>query len=259
MNRLHLVCYADDTHGVKGGLFRERQERLVDSARNAGITHIHALRKADLQKTQEYNAHPEYFNLHPYQNGYAFKPVVIRSVVEKLSDGDILYYSDCIPQPIPSNVHHLVNWCISSGGWLFAEYGDPNRVWTKASVFRAMDCDSDRFRNCPHIVATWFMFVVSPETRKLLEEWCHYNTIQGVAEGGAHSHDTLGDPSEECTDYRESRWDQSILSNLVEKYHAASCFGMGFGQNKIPARFLLSMWTGSLLPAMLWRLMGRFK
>lgn len=120
-------------------------EELVRQVKGAGIKQVFSLRHDFLKQCPEFQNDLAYFNQHVYQNGHAFKPVVLKQLTQSLADGTHLFYCDCrklnlLPALIP-----LLKLNVAYGN-VIAQYGEANMRWTKNAVFRAMDCDNETYR-----------------------------------------------------------------------------------------------------------------
>jgi hypothetical protein len=168
---IHVVTYADDTHGVRGGLYVARQEAIRRDVERHRLARCQTYRFKDLQDCPEYKANPEYFALHPHANGHAFKPVILRKALESISNDEYVIYYDCSKFLPGRMVSMLRSLCDINNGVLFWQYGDPNVVWTKKAVFAACGDPQGHTMRAPHLVATWFMFKVNDDIRRLFDLW----------------------------------------------------------------------------------------
>lgn len=244
--QIHVVTYADDTHGVRGGLYVSRQEAICRDVERHGLARCLTYRFKDLQDCPEYKADPEYFALHPFANGHAFKPVILRKALKLIKDGEYLFYYDASKFLLGRTIGLLRKLCDAAGGVLTWQYGDPNVMWTKRAVFEACGDTDGSSRKAPHLASTWFLFKVDIRFRKLIDNWAEINCRRDVAEERQFSHTTVpGSVDWESDGYVSNRGDQSIFSVLCDLDKHTGFFGAGYGLNRSPKLFTLSMQIGS--------------
>ena len=244
--QVHVVTYADDSHGVRGGLYLARQEAIRRDVERHGLARCLTYRFKDLQDCPEYKADPEYFALHPFANGHAFKPVILRKALQSIKDGEYLFYYDASKFLLGRTIGLLRKLCDSAGGALTWQYGDPNVMWVKKAVFKACGDSNANSVNSPHLATTWFLFKVDTRFRHFITRWVGVNSLREVAEERGCSHSTFPSSAElESNRYIDNRGDQSIFSVLCNVYGYAGFFGAGYGFNRSPKLFVASMWTGS--------------
>lgn len=254
---VYLVTYADDCHGVRGGLYRQMQNQILQETRRCKVVRNLPFNFKDLIDTEEYNRDPAYFKLHPFANGHAFKPVIIRKALNLVEDGDFVLYYDCSRYSLGSTIPLLAALCVANGGALTWQYGDPNAMWVKKSVYEACGDYQMKFAKAPHLATTWFMFKVNPRLRQFVSIWADLNCKQEIAEEREFSHVSSGQSmGSELREYVDNRGDQSIFSVLCSVYGYSGFFGAGYGLNRAPKMFCLSMLIGSQLFRVLHRLRG---
>jgi hypothetical protein len=244
--QIHVVTYADDSHGVRGGLYVARQEAIRRDVERHALGSCVTYGFKDLQNCPEYKADPEYFALHPFANGHAFKPVILRKALESIKDGEYLFYYDASKFLLGRTIGRLRKLCDAAGGSLTCQYGDPNVMWTKRAVFEACGDTDGSSLNAPHLATTWFLFKVDARFRKFVDTWVEINCRRDVAEEREFSHAAIpGSVDWESDGYVSNRGDQSIFSVLCDLHRYAGFFGAGYGLNRSPKLFVASMWTGS--------------
>jgi hypothetical protein len=246
--KIHVVTYADDTHGVRGGLYVARQEAIRRDVERHGLASCMTYNFKDLQDCPEYKADPEYFALHPFANGHAFKPVILRKALESIKDGEYLFYYDASKFLPGRTIGTLRKLCDVAGGALTWQYGDPNVMWVKRAVFEACGDPELCSANAPHLATTWFLFKVDHRFRQFMDIWARINCRSEVAEEREFSHSTFPSSVEmESARFVDNRGDQSIFSVLCGLQGYTGFFGAGYGLNRSLRLFGLSMWIGSTI------------
>lgn len=244
LGQVHVVTYADDTYGVRDGLYAARQEAIRRDVEWHGLARCHIYNFKDLQERPEYKADPEYFALHPFASGHAFKPVILRKALESIKDGEYLFYYDASKFLPGRTIGLLRKLCEVSGGALTCQYGDSNIMWVKRAVFAACGDVEGSLMNEPHLATTWFLFKVDSRFRQFVSTWAELNCHREVAEEREYSHSSSSGRLESHR-YVDNRGDQSIFSVLCGLYNYPSFFGAGYGLNRSPKLFALSLGTGS--------------
>jgi hypothetical protein len=245
---VYVVTYADDSHGVRGGHYDQMQKQILRDIQRCESVRSLAFNFADLATTEEYKRDPHYFTLHPFANGHAFKPVILRKALDLIEDGDYLMYYDCSRYALANTIPLLVALCDANQGGLTWQYGDPNSMWVKKGVYEACGDMTCATANSPHLASTWFVFRVDSCFRKFTQSWAELNCRKEIAEERHYSHVTSSDSrSDEFSSYVENRGDQSIFSVLAAMHGYTGFFGAGYGFNRSPKLFLTSMWTGSAI------------
>jgi len=244
--QIHVVTYADDTHGLHGGLYVARQEAIRRDLERHGLARCLTYNFKDLQERPEYKADPEYFSLHPFANGHAFKPVVLRKALESIKDGEYLLYYDASKFLLGRTINLLQKLCDAAGGAFAWQYGDPNVMWVKRAVFEACGDSDCSAIDSPHLASGCFLFKVDALFRKFIKTWAEINCRREIAEERQYSHASY--PNSRKSEFRryiDNRGDQSIFSVLCNIYGYSGFFGAGYGLNRSPKLSVASMWTGS--------------
>ena len=209
--RIHFVTFATPA-------FRVRQWLLNRSALCFGkAVQLHVWTQAKLEQDGFTNRHSELFPNSVGFGWYAWKPYIILRALQKATEGDLVIYQDTgrrEPLLISRSLHQWDAFltersfpCIA--GVRIPEWG-PNRLWTKRSVFAAMGLDDARYANEPQIQASWSVWKKCRQTEAFVREWAelcqHLDLVGGQLENG---------PAAEVADFKEHRWDQSLLTLLA--------------------------------------------
>jgi len=189
--------------------YKKELERLMHSASKVGMNNLIRFDFNWLKETKEYSENKLLFSKRPY--GWAFKPLSILFMLNKVNSGDVVLWSD-------SNHHfirypeRIVDYAIKNN--IYACDHSPryysNKCWTHRDTFISMGCDESRYWMAPQMHANVVGVCKNSFTMNFVEEWknytCDYNT-NGI------------NKKQNFPCFKEHRDDQSIFSILVEKYN----------------------------------------
>lgn len=169
---------------------------------------------------------------HPHKRGfgwYAWKPFIIIDALSKLSDGDIVLYTDADTYPI-SNFSILYDICNKEGMMAFEVTGEKNRSWCKRDCYITMNQDNEKYYDAQAAVARFILFKKGDwKSTQLLYEWLTYCLNQ---KANTFDKSVLG---KELDGFIEHRAEQAILTLLIHKYnyplYREAC-GLGEVSNK---------------------------
>lgn len=244
---IHLVTVSDDRFGRKNGLYFATQKK------------IHSLFYKEMEcwpylwesieQTEFYRDNKTLLsNTDAARNGRAYKPYVILTRLQRLSDGEYLVYNDCSPElwetyPTTYDLNKIKQLCIEANDILvpFIKWGrkplgpgDLGEATHKNyTLNRCMDKMGLRFYEDSFMCASGMICIrKTPETVALVEEWLKWNLIdECCALGWAHipgdasfwaeeSHEEFGKEG-----YKMGcRHDQSILGLLLARTNHKFCY-----------------------------------
>lgn len=150
----------------------------------------------------------------------AFKPLIILDALERFcAPGDIVAYvdADCYPR---SSLQPLYDICAKDGGiMLFGTGVYRQKQYCKRECMAVMGQDEPRYADAEAGCSTYVLFqkpmmASSSRPMQLLWEWfsyCHNPLANPLRQTGRLS-------LPEYPDFKEHRFDQSILTNLAHKY-----------------------------------------
>lgn len=195
-------------------LYESSRTRLNESAKRFGIIEINSYDFEDIKKTQFYFDNKEILD-QPRGIGYwLWKPYIVLETMKKLSDGDIVIYSDSGIE-ITENPEPLLHICKNlQPVVLFANGNLVNFTWTKRDCFILMDCDKEKFWYSPQCDAAFSLFRKSDTSIRFLNDWLQYSADKRII---TDIPNTCG--KKNLIGYYEHRWDQSVLSLLAMKYN----------------------------------------
>ncbi|WP_066406943.1 hypothetical protein [Flavisolibacter tropicus] len=194
-------------------LYEQSRFVLNNSAKKFGVQEVYSYDFDEIKYTAFFSANREILE-QPTGLGYwLWKPYIILEAMKRLSEGDIVIYSDCGIEII-NDLEPLLEICRAREPiLLFGNANDSNSAWTKRDCFVLMDCDNESYWNSPHCDAAFSLFRKSEYSIRFLNDWLRFGSNKYI----------ISDLENECglpnlPNYIAHRWDQSILSLLAQKY-----------------------------------------
>jgi hypothetical protein len=194
------------------GPFIESQKQLIEHIKPFNINSQKHLNDNDL----DLNFKKEFSEILKFKKGYGFciwKPFLILNELYQLNDNEILLYvdsTDRIESTFISLVAEHFNSYLNNN--FFLNRGFINSHWTKRDTFVLMNCDSELFHNCVQLEAGVIGLTKTEDNLTIVKNWFNY----------CCNSDILIDKPNVCgksnlPGYKEHRYDQSILTNIVFK------------------------------------------
>lgn len=156
-----------------------------------------------------YQSNIEIFN-HLRGFGYwLWKPYLIKTVLNQLSEGDLLIYADAglifIEDPEP-----LLNICSDTSQVFFALPNQSNARWCKRDLFIRLECDCEQAWLATQATGQCHLWKATQSSHDILNLWLDYSLDMHLIDDS---------PSVEPNhpDFKEHRHDQSILSLITYK------------------------------------------
>ena len=199
---LHFVTYGDEK-------FEINRKRLCEDIDKLKIFEIHSYSKEDLPVDYVQEFKDLLINSNRGAGYWTWKPRLFIDVMSKEKDDDIILWSDAGCSVNFDGVKRLHEWIDMCDfyGTLGFQMEHIERVWTKRSLSKFMNCDNEEIMNTGQIMATIFLLKNDAKTFKMVNEWYEI----------ARHRWTIDDsPSiiENYSDFKEHRHDQSIWSLL---------------------------------------------
>ena len=199
----NLVTFADEK-------FSSRQEFLEQYARTLGMsTFSYNYDWFREQKFFEYNKSilEEEVGL-----GYfLWKPYVILDAMNKMDDGDLLFYSDVGDMFHPDLVPYVED-VMGEDNSLFIVGGFKNKDWTRRDCFVYMDCDDEDYWETDQLEGGISFWRVCDKSKEIVSEWLKYCSDRRIISDDENVCGEDNFPS-----FKAHRWDQSVLTNLAVK------------------------------------------
>lgn len=198
----NLVTYADEK-------FKDKQDYLNSIAVKHGINPI-SYNRSDIESTEFYQKNKEVLDQSIGSGYWLWKPYIILDAMNKLNDGDIVFYSDCGDMFHPRIVEYVDNLLDETDQCILLVGGSKNGEWTKRDCFYYMDCDESDYWNSNQLEAGVCIWKVSEESKKTVSEWLNYCCDPRII---TNDDNVCGQPN--IDGYNEHRNDQSVLTNIA--------------------------------------------
>lgn len=202
--RFHFVCYSDQK-------FLEEQKLLANEVSSYNeFDSVTCYTSKWLATTEFYSCHKNLLD-EPRGAGWcAWKPYVIKTKMAEIPESDVVVYLDSADTMKPGITDFLKSVletqdCLLLGG------SEKNSSWTKRDTFIAMKCDEPKFWEARQLEAgfqSWKKCKTSEDNLQLYLEWCCNRNV--VTDEVFFQ--------ENFSDYKDHRYDQSILTNLAIKF-----------------------------------------
>ncbi len=153
-------------------------------------------------------------------NGYwLWKPFIIRAALERVNDGDYIFYIDS-GAALVNDVHHLIDAMNAVGTSIMVFEGFNffiERVYTKRDAFILMDCDSPEYADSPQRMATYLLLRKDADSIRFADEYLRYCRDERILTDIPNQ---LGRPN--YPDFKDNRHDQTVLSLLSKKWRLSA-------------------------------------
>lgn len=213
-----LVSFAPDG-------MADSQRSLAQSATCVGLRGSFEWDTARLRQLEPFRRHPRLFDRLQNRSLALWRPAVILSQLRELADGELLIYHDVGsgywgPYVLRVDVSPILRWAVEHNGGILPGVWVPelgrNARWTTPPCFARMGCEADRFRDTPHLQATYSVWQRSDRALTVLQNWME-------ACVAVYDCDPTGD-APNAPDFRQDLGSQSVLTNLVVR-DAIGSFG----------------------------------
>jgi len=208
--------------------FYKKQEILNKSALKFGIDETFSYTDKMIEETEFYKNNLKILRDQKKAPGYGYsiwKPYIILEVMEKMKEGDILFYVDSGAEII-SDVQSLVDLCTKNGGILLFNAVNIARFWTKRDCFIKMDCDNEKYWNASQIMGGYQVYIKNERSIQFLKEDLKYVQIPELVDDSPSI-----EPNFEG--FVRHSHDQSVLTNLTVKYGIKSFRNPSQGGNHL--------------------------
>jgi hypothetical protein len=211
-----------------GAQYEQTTNLIVDAAPKFGADEVWVYDDHWLKQTEFYRHNHWLWEHHGDQHNnkrgfgwFAWKPFIILDALDRLSDGDVVLFTDADTYPI-AGLSPLYQECSDIGGaMLFSAIGWErcHQMWCKRDCFIVMGQDEERYWNADHGVARFMFFQKGPwKPRQFLYEWMTYcvNPLATTFDDNVIGHPNVGGPDGQT--FKEHRTEQAIMTNLAHKY-----------------------------------------
>ena len=188
--------------------YNKEADRLIKSAEQWGITCF----KYDnnfILNSDYYKEHSDVLSKVSF--GFAFRPIIIWDVLNKIENGDGLLFTDS--NHIIAKDPQIFYDVLGKYGAFFRDHWRVkylNRHWTRMDMFINGGFNEERYFNSIQIQGNIFGFKKDEKSLKYVKEWLELSLRPEVMFGKNEYSNFDG--------FREHRHDQSLMSLLREKY-----------------------------------------
>lgn len=167
-----------------------------------------------LETTQFYKDNPQIFQYQKYFGYFLWKPYLIDYSLSQ-SDADVVLYCDSNVRfvNLAAYIDKIMSIAVKEGVFFVKHTMWINKEWTKRDTFILMDADHEKYWNSYQL---WTPILAFTKTKKSLEILEQYLKFCKIPEAVTDLPNKYGD---NLPEFREHRWEQSILSILAEKYN----------------------------------------
>lgn len=216
---LKITSYCTPEHAAP-------MEMLFASALRHGAQEAQGWSRSQLEETSFYRANRRVFDAARGAGYWAWKPFFILETLKNSAEGDIIVYNDAgrhqAPYVVDRSLGTLADWVVRHRGGALPGVYIPqwglNRQWTKGECFQAMNCDTSDIRDHPQVQATFSVWQRNDRSMDFVSEW-----LRWCVTPEAISDEKVSDVPD-AADFRDHRFDQSVLTNLSLK-NGLACFG----------------------------------
>lgn len=208
--------------------FFKRQKILNKSALKFGIDKTFSYTDEMLMKTDFYRNNKNFLDEQTGAPGYAFsmwKPQIILDVMDKIKEGDVLFYIDSGAEII-NDVQPLIDLCKEQGGVLLFNCNDKMRFWTKRDCFIKMGCDNKKYWDARLIMGGYQVYIKNKKSMQFLKDDLKYVQIPELI-------DNSSSISPNFKGFKRHGYDQSILGMLAVKHKIKGFRNPAQGGNSI--------------------------
>ena len=201
-----LLCYGSRR-------YRAAREYLVDTARAiGGLDEIRACSHRDIPRDYR-RKHPAIFSYHRGDGLWLWKPFLIQHTLQRMQDGDILFYCDAGSHFIgsPAPLFELV--AKEPKGVLSFTLNFLERCYTKRLCFAHLGMDSPLYTDTQQRLASFILFRVGESARSFAAEWLSYCEQEVLITDSPSP-----PPLVEYPDFIAHRHDQSLFSLTCKRH-----------------------------------------
>lgn len=141
-----------------------------------------------------------------------WKPRIILDILSEMEYGDFILYMD-VTDVFCKEIREFALSHLNDHGQFFIQTVHKARNFTRKKCFELMGCDTPEYWEAKHVEAGCIGLLKNSFNILLVEEWLKWCSIPDVV-----IRTPQPDPNS-FEDFQRHTYDQSILSNMVIKYH----------------------------------------
>lgn len=215
---IHLVMFSTPIKFGVPNYYQNSIKQMIESAKKWGIENFH-LYSPDNLSVAKYIQDWMESTLDPGYGYYSWKPLIILDVMNNINDGDVILYHDAGRKEYNFEFRKDINILIKDvidnyNGIGIAQGNFLHKQWCKKDCFVKMGCNTEEYTSLNQLSATWGIWQKNPLSLQILNDW---KQTCFDPSGIVTTNDTVGKLSD-FDDFKEHRWDQAIITNLLFKY-----------------------------------------
>lgn len=209
MPKTYFISYANEDYLVQ-------QMALAKHAKECGeFDEVFSYTSGQITKTKFYQQNKELLDEKKGAGFCAWKHFIILDCLHEMQENDILMYLDSAD--ILAETEGLRNFLLiatmePNKEIILTAGAYPNRQYTRRDAFLLMDCDLPEYHDDIQVEAGIIVIRNTVRTRLIIEEWGKYCLDRRIV---SEDENVFGLPN--LPDYKETRYDQSVLSILKKK------------------------------------------
>jgi len=228
MNIYLAAFYTKNTYGQEG-YYNSSIQRLTESFLRHGGDLVEIVNEDTITGTYK-----ELKFLHDNKlqacGHYAFKPLMLLNLMQKIQPGDVILYHDAgrieYNYEFKTNIRPLVEKVVLNYEGIGLGVGTwSHNELTRDYCFREMGCNTSYIRHQNQLAANWGIYEKNPKTLKFLadwKKWCFNEEVVRTEKKDEKNH----------PEFKAHRWDQSILTNLHYLYSLKTLPDINLGWEK---------------------------
>lgn len=194
-------------------IHRQYQKEFGKLYKNNFARHVD-FTEEDIKATQFWKDNLQMFQYKKYGGYFLWKPYIILKTLELYPESRVLYCDVNLRFKNFKQFENSYNQLMPTQSAYFVRHEHfLNKEWTKRDCFILMNADDDRYWNSNQIWSSLMGFGRDERILKALEDYMEYcKNPQIITEQPNIMN------KKNLTEFREHRWEQSVMSILVQKY-----------------------------------------
>jgi len=207
MKKFCLLMYCDNK-------YKPLQTYIAESLLKSGIISRTVLKdENDLKQTSFYEDHKTILSASQGAGYCLWKPYYILETLNTIKNDEILFYLDSTDWIFyPKEFQTMVNEIMLNQDFLFFEGGFLQKEFTRYDCFYLMNCLDLEYTDKIQLEAGIVFFKNTEFNKLFVQEWLDYCKNPQIIMNIPNKHGS------NFFEYKDHRYDQSVLTNLVQKY-----------------------------------------
>jgi len=208
VNKKYFITYAEGYNKL-GISFKDLQEKSVRSATDLNLfDKIYCLDSKSIDPIF-YEENKSILSQKKGGGFWLWKPYFINRLLEKINDGDYIFYADAFVFFIKDlkPLYQILD--AKTKGILVFDVGHNEKIFTKKYVFEKLNCLDKKYTETNQVLASFFLLKKNDFTVNFFKEYLKYCKDEKLL--------TDIEISENFSEFKAHRHDQSIFSLLLKK------------------------------------------